>query len=115
VEVLIPHAFMGFPIEPITFTLLLMRLDAKGVALIPGSDVKAVEGNKVVVASAFSGRRRVIEGVDTVVVARGSKADNGLYKRLRGKVRELYAVGQCVAPRKMLDSTLDGLRVGRMV
>ncbi len=115
VEVLIPNAFMGFPVEPITLILLLMRLDAKGVALTPGSDVKAVEGNKVVVASAFTGRERVIEGVDTVVVARGSKADDGLYKRLKGKVRELYAAGQCVAPRKMLDSTLEGLRVGRMV
>jgi mycofactocin system FadH/OYE family oxidoreductase 2 len=115
VEVLIPNAFMGFPIEPITLILLLMRLDAKGVALTPGCDVKAVEGNKVVVASAFTGRERVIEGIDTVVVARGSKADDGLYKRLKGKVRELYAAGQCVAPRKLLDSTLDGLRVGRMV
>jgi mycofactocin system FadH/OYE family oxidoreductase 2 len=115
VEVLIPHAFMGFPVEPITLILLLMRLDAKGVALTPSSDVKAVEGNKVVVANAFTGRERVIEGIDTVVVARGSKADDGLYKRLKGKVRELYAAGQCVAPRKMLDSTLEGLRVGRMV
>jgi thioredoxin reductase len=115
VEVLIPHAFLGFPVEPITLILLLMRLDAKGVTLTAGSDVKAVEGNKVVVANAFTGRQRVIEGIDTVVVARGSKADDGLYKRLKGKVRELYAAGQCVAPRKLLDSTLEGLRVGRMV
>jgi hypothetical protein len=30
-------------------------------------------------------------------------------------VRELYLVGQALAPRKMLNSTLDGLRVGRTV
>lgn len=115
VEVLIPHAFMGFPVEPITLILLLMRLDAKGVTLTPSTDIHSVQGNTTVVSNAFTGRQRVIEGVDTVVVARGSAADDDLYKRLKGKVRELYAAGQCVAPRKLLDSALDGLRVGRMV
>jgi hypothetical protein len=74
-----------------------------------------VEGGTVVVSNAFTGRQHVIECVDTVVVARGSTANDDLYKRLKGKVAELYAVGQCVAPRKLLDSTLDGLRIGRMV
>jgi len=115
VEVLIPHAFMGFPVEPITLVLLFMRLDAKGVALTPSTDIRSVEGGTVMVSNAFTGRQRVIEGVDTVVVARGSTADDDLYKRLKGKVSELHAVGQCVAPRKLLDSTLDGLRIGRMV
>jgi NADPH-dependent 2,4-dienoyl-CoA reductase/sulfur reductase-like enzyme len=115
VEVLIPHAFMGFPIEPITLVLLLMRLDARGVALTHSADIRSVAGSTVVVSNAFTGRQRVIEGVDTVVVARGSAADDALYKRLKGSVPELYAVGQCVAPRKLLDSTLDGLRIGRTV
>jgi mycofactocin system FadH/OYE family oxidoreductase 2 len=115
VEVLIPHAFMGFPVEPITFVLLMMRLDAKGVVLTPSTDIRSVEGSTVMVSNAFTGRKRVIEGVDTVVVARGSAADNALYKRLKGKVSEVHAVGQCAAPRKLLDSALDGLRIGRMV
>jgi mycofactocin system FadH/OYE family oxidoreductase 2 len=115
VEVLVPHAFMGFQVEPITLVLVLMRLDAKGVTVTASADVKGVEGNNVVVANAFTGRKRTIEGIDTVVVARGSRADDALYKELKGKVSELYAVGQCLAPRKLLDSTLDGLRVGRMV
>ena len=115
VEILVPHAFMGFPIEPITLVLALMRLYPKGVVLTPAMQVKAVQDNTVTAANAFTGQERVIEGVDTVVVARGSAANDVLYKALKGRVRELYAVGQCVAPRKMLDSTLDGLRVGRMV
>jgi NADPH-dependent 2,4-dienoyl-CoA reductase/sulfur reductase-like enzyme len=115
VEVLVPYAFMGFPVEPITLILLLMRLDARGVTLIPSADIRSIQGDTVVVSNAFTGRQRAIEGVDTVVVARGSRADDDLYKRLKGKVSELHAVGQCVAPRKLLDSTLDGLRVGRMV
>jgi 2,4-dienoyl-CoA reductase-like NADH-dependent reductase (Old Yellow Enzyme family)/thioredoxin reductase len=115
VEVLVPEAFMGFPIEPITLTLALMRLQAKGVVVTPAVDIRSVQGSTVTVSSAYGRQQRIIEGVDTVVVARGSVADDGLYRALKGKVRELYSVGQCVAPRKMLDSTLDGLRVGRMV
>jgi hypothetical protein len=55
------------------------------------------------------------EGIDTLVVSRGSKANDSLYKALKGRVKELHVVGQALAPRKMLDSALDGLRVGRMV
>jgi len=115
VEVLVPEAFMGFPIEPITLTLVLMRLQAKGVVVTPAVDMRSVQGSTVTVSSAYGRQQRIIEGVDTVVVARGSVADDGLYRALKGKVHELYSAGQCVAPRKMLDSTLDGLRVGRMV
>jgi hypothetical protein len=53
--------------------------------------------------------------VDTLVLAMGSVANDALFKSLDGKVRELYTVGQCVSPRKMLESTYDGLRAGRMV
>ncbi len=115
VEILVPQAFMGFPIEPITFTLALMRLYGKGVVFTPTMDVKSVQGGTVTLSHAFTRQRSEIEGVDTVVVARGGVANDGLYRALKGKVRELYSVGQCVAPRKMLDSTLDGLRVGRMI
>ncbi len=115
VEILVPQAFMGFPIEPITLTLALMRLHGKGVVVTPAVDIRGVEGSTVTVSNAYARQQRTIEGVDTVVVARGSVADDGLYRALKGKVRELYSAGQCVAPRKMLDSTLDGLRVGRMV
>jgi mycofactocin system FadH/OYE family oxidoreductase 2 len=115
VEILVPQAFMGFPIEPITFTLAQMRLYGKGVVFTPTMDVKSVEGGTVTVSHSFTGEKRAIEGIDTVVVARGGVANDRLYRALKGKVAELYSVGQCVAPRKMLDSTLDGLRVGRMV
>jgi 2,4-dienoyl-CoA reductase-like NADH-dependent reductase (Old Yellow Enzyme family) len=40
------------------------------------------------------------EGIDTIVVSRGSKANDGLYKALKGKVKELYVIGQALAPRR---------------
>ena len=86
------------------------------VALVTNSmQIKAVRESTVVATNILTRQERIIDGVDTVVLALGSVANNRLYEALKGKVPELYLVGQALAPRKMLDSTLDGLRVARMV
>jgi hypothetical protein len=69
----------------------------------------------VVVSSAFLPIERRLEGVDTLVLAMGSVAHDALFESLDGKVRELHTLGQCVSPKKMLESTYDGLRAGRTV
>jgi hypothetical protein len=63
----------------------------------------------------FTGAEREIEGIDTIVFTTDGRADDSLYRSLKGKVMELYEVGQCVSPRKMLDSIYDGAVVGRIL
>lgn len=41
---------------------------------------------------------------ETVVLSLGAKAQDSLYQALEGKVSELYAIGDCVAPRKMIEA-----------
>jgi len=116
VEMLVPWgAIAGFQVEPLTLAFVLSRLDRKGVVVTNSMRIKAVQENTVVAINHLTRQERTIEEVDSVVLALGSVANDSLYKALKGKVRELYVVGQALAPRKMLDSTLDGLRVGRMV
>ena len=50
--------------------------------------------------------------VDTVVVAKKLKANKELRESLEGEVNELYAVGDCVAPRKAINAIHEGFRVG---
>jgi hypothetical protein len=45
----------------------------------------------------------------------GSVADDDLVKALGGGGWDVHAIGQCRAPGRMLESALDGLRVGRLV
>jgi len=116
VEVLVPWgAIAGFQVEPLTLAFVLSRLYTRGAVLTNSMQIKAVRESTVVATNILTRQERIIEGVDTVVLALGSVANNRLYGALKGKVPELYLVGQALAPRKMLDSTLDGLRVGRMV
>jgi hypothetical protein len=56
-----------------------------------------------------------LEGVDTVIFCTHGRANDWLYGALKGKVKELYQVGQCVSPRELLDSVHDGAFVGRQL
>ena len=115
VELLIPHPFAQFSAEQITYVFALNRIHRKGGKMMLALEITSVDDGRVVLSGVFGGPPEEREGIDTVVVSRGSRANDDLYKALKGRVKELYAVGQCLAPRRMLESTLDGLRVGRMV
>jgi len=115
IELLIPHPFAPFGAEEITHMMVFARIHSKGGRMTLGFEIASFEEDRVLLSSVFGGSSQLREGIEGVVVSRGSRANDALYKALKGKVKELHAVGQCLAPRRMLESTLDGLRVGRMV
>jgi len=51
--------------------------------------------------------------VDTIVWAAGVRSDDRLYRDLKGKVKELYRVGDCIAPRPMEHAFWEGEEIGR--
>ena len=99
VEVILPLFYVVQDIGVTSIAPLYTRLFSKGVVLTPGTELRAVEGATVVVANVHSGAERRIESVDTVVLAMGSRSTDGLYRALKGQVPELYAAGDCIAPR----------------
>jgi len=115
VEVLVPEATAGAGVESITKTVLLGRLSGNGVTISARTSVRSIEGDTVVAFNIDSGEERRITGVDTVVLAMGSIANDALVKALDNQAWGFHAIGQCRAPGKMLESALDGLRVGRLV
>ncbi len=115
VEVLIPYATIGAKLEMITGMMITARLARKNVKLTIMTGVKAVRDGTVIAFNPFSLAEWPIEGVEALVVSGGSRANDGLWKALRGQVKEIHGAGECVAPRKLLDSTLDGLRAGLAV
>ena len=50
-----------------------------------------------------------------MVLAMGKTTSNSLYYALKGKVKEFYWVGDCVAPRKVDMAIYEGNKVGRML
>ncbi len=81
---------------------VLMYLREKGVEMLTNTKAVEIKPNAVVVD--ISGERKEIE-CNTAVLAVGTKSNDGLYDELKGKVPELYKIGDCVKPRKALDAT----------
>ena len=115
VEVISPLFYVGQDIGVTSIAPLYKRLFTGGVVLTPGTELRAVEGSAVIVANVYSGLERRIEGVDTVVLSAGSRSTDSLYRALKGRVRDLYAVGDCVAPRGVHQAILDATRVARAI
>ena len=102
VEVIAEFDLVGVDLDTKTMTHVYRHLLTNNVRLTPHTRLRRVEGRAVVVANTFIGRERRIEDVDTLVLALGGSVENGLYHALKGRVRELYAVGDCVGPRRLI-------------
>jgi mycofactocin system FadH/OYE family oxidoreductase 2 len=91
------------------------RLAQKGVTFTPDFAVTEIKGTVVKGLNYYNNEWHTFEGFDSVVYAMGGRVEDSLYKALKGKVKELYRVGDCVAPRKIDMAILEGDRVGRMI
>ncbi|MFX0199091.1 MAG: FAD-dependent oxidoreductase [Candidatus Hodarchaeota archaeon] len=116
VEIITPLMVVGMELAATwDLTALYMRLRSKGVVLSPNTALKEISGKTVVALDIYANTERRIEGVDTVVLATGNQANNQLYRNLKGKVKELHVVGDCLAPRKAMDAIYEGYNVGRIL
>jgi len=115
VEMLTLSSFAGDRLDQQTLEDVYTRLVSKGAKFTPLTGVKAVQGSRLVTYHVLTGTEGVIENVDTVVFCTHGRPNDGLYRSLKGKVKELYLAGQCASPRELLDSVLDGAFVGRQL
>jgi NADPH-dependent 2,4-dienoyl-CoA reductase/sulfur reductase-like enzyme len=60
------------------------------------------------------GNRNVLNA-DTVVIALGFQSNKGLYESLKDRGQEIYAIGDCVEPRKVIDAIWEGFRIARLI
>jgi pyruvate/2-oxoglutarate dehydrogenase complex dihydrolipoamide dehydrogenase (E3) component len=52
---------------------------------------------------------------DNIVLATGAKPNKTLAQSLKGKVPELFEVGDCIEPRRLLEAIHDGAEVGLQI
>jgi hypothetical protein len=89
------------------------RLLGKGLVYRLNSWATGIDGARVDVINLYTGAGEPLTGVDSVVLATGSKADDALYLALKGKVENLHRIGDCVAPRKLDHAIYEGYLAGR--
>ncbi|MFQ5934233.1 MAG: FAD-dependent oxidoreductase, partial [Dehalococcoidia bacterium] len=112
VEIVTGLKYVGTDITPPIWHHLYEELLRKDVKMTPMTGVSRIGEDFVEVYHVvYPLKTWTIDSVDTVVMATGGQVNDALYQSLRGKVEELYAVGDCAQPRNIEMATYDGHRV----
>ncbi|MFC1860794.1 FAD-dependent oxidoreductase [Chloroflexota bacterium] len=103
----------GIPVPHMNKVLLLDLLSANNVNVIANASIREITDDGAIIESGTAQKRAI--KADTVVLAMGLKSDNKLYDELRGKVAQIYALGDCVQPRNIMGAIWDAYQVGQAV
>ena len=115
VEVISRFAVIGqHLVETLELPWMLPRLAAAGVTLTPNHFVEAIRGRQVEVYTTWNKKTRIVDGVDTVVLAMLRNPRDELYHELAaaGTV-PAHRIGDAVSPRTTSDATYEGEKLGR--
>ena len=89
---------------------LMDELRKSKVGMLTSATCEQIKEGSVQVCTA-EGRRETIPA-DTVVIAVGYKANDGLYKALEGKIPEIYRIGNSAKPRRIFEANSEGYQTG---
>jgi mycofactocin system FadH/OYE family oxidoreductase 2 len=120
VHILCSSLFVGAELGPLQdLYLTRQRLLQKGCTFTPDIaviDISGEAGAKVCKGiNVYSNEMLDFGPYDAVVVVAGQQVDDALYKALKAAraVKELYRIGDCVAPRKVDMAIWEGHKLGR--
>jgi len=91
------------------------RVLAKGVRLTANHFLAGLGPNSATIINNYTGQPRQLENLALAVMATPQAANDSLYFQLQGKIKHLYRVGDCVAPRRVEHAILDGERAARAI
>jgi len=114
VTIITRYFMVGEDIDEGVRSDIYQRLFTQGVVIHPMTQAVEMLPDGLRTRHTFSGAETVLEA-DTVVLAFGGKANDGLFHQLTGKVPELKMIGDAVSPRRIHDALLEGTRVARAI
>ena len=85
------------------------RLKEKGVQILTSTKAIRFEKEGLWVEGPKGTKR--LSGFDSIVIALGSMPNNELVESLKGKVAEIYVVGDASKPREVMEAVLEGEEV----
>jgi mycofactocin system FadH/OYE family oxidoreductase 2 len=94
--------------------LARQRLLQKGVTFATDLIIDEIEGTMVKALDLYTNRPILYQDYGTIILDMGNMSDDLLYRELKGRVRDLYRAGDCVAPRGIDMAILEGRRAGDM-
>lgn len=113
VDMVTGDLFIGIELAPIgDLYLSRQRLLQKGVSFTTNVVVDEIKGKQVHAHNIYTGEALVYEGYDTVIIDVSHRPEDSLYHQLKGHVKALYSIGDCVAPRTVEMAIFEGRKTG---
>ncbi len=91
------------------------RVGALGVTMTPDTVVLGIGDHAADGMDVYTGEPRNWDRLDAVVVAFPPRADDSLYRELKGQHPSVCRVGDCVTPRRAHAAIIEGNAAGRAV
>jgi 2,4-dienoyl-CoA reductase-like NADH-dependent reductase (Old Yellow Enzyme family)/thioredoxin reductase len=104
---------IGKDLGPTVSSHLRHRLNELKVKISCSTKVRAISQGMVTVVDKED--RESYSEVDSVVIAIGSRSNDQLVQKLRGKALEFYVIGDALKPRNGLFAMREGAEVGRKI
>jgi 2-enoate reductase len=92
---------------------LLELLSATNVEILTETSVLAITNEGVNIAKKC-GDKSFLKA-DTIVLAVGMNPREGLFETIKDRVPRVYAIGDCVEPRKVINAIWEGFRLARLI
>jgi thioredoxin reductase len=112
VTVMARHEF-GSDLGGVNKTHLQILLAELKATVLTNTAVAQIKADSVDIQDERGNRSSI--KADTVVIATGFAPENRLARALSDSPREVYAIGDCVEPRKILDAVREGYRTARLI
>lgn len=114
VEFITPQFFVGGDLSiTLDIELWYRRALAKGIQLTVDHYLGSLGPNSATIINNYTGQPRQLENVALAVLVTPQAANDTLDQQLQGRVKQLFRIGDCVAPRRVENAILDGERAAR--
>jgi len=105
---------VGFDMESVTRRLILKRLAEQKVKILTSRVIYEITDEGISVIDKKRNKMQVIKG-ENVVLALGARPNNDLAKKLEGRVKELYVIGDSLKPRRISEAIHEGFNIAKEV
>jgi mycofactocin system FadH/OYE family oxidoreductase 2 len=88
------------------------RLLQKGITFTTDVDVLEINGKSVKARDIYTNQPIVYEDYDTIIIDVGNAAQDALYHEVKNQFKEVYRIGDCVAPRGIDMAIIEARSLG---
>jgi 2,4-dienoyl-CoA reductase-like NADH-dependent reductase (Old Yellow Enzyme family)/thioredoxin reductase len=103
---------IAWNMEPLVKYYILGKFHEYGVRVLTQRRITEILEKGVFIEEVNKEGEREFVECDSVVIAWGGDPNNKLFKELKGKIKEIYLIGDCREPRKLMDAIHDGAYIG---